>query len=95
QPSLRSPLLQFQRWLRCWLALTGCSSNHQKCQAPPSIFQETDSVQMAGAGTQVELPQVRKTIDCIPCNVLVTPPGGDGRNRVPPPATFLASFEVQ
>lgn len=40
-PTLRPPLLQFLRWLRCWLALTGCSSDFQKCQAPPSIVQET------------------------------------------------------
>lgn len=41
QPTLRPPLLQFLRWFRCWLALTGCSSDFQKCQAPPSIVQET------------------------------------------------------
>lgn len=51
-------------------------------------------VQIAGAGTQVELLQVWKTIDC---NVLVMPPGGDVRNRVglPTTATFWTSFEVQ
>lgn len=26
---------------RCWLPLTGCSIDFQKCQAPPSIVQET------------------------------------------------------
>lgn len=52
-------------------------------------------VQVAGAGTQVELLQVWKTIDCMRCNVLVMPPGGDVRNRVPPTATFWTSFEVQ
>lgn len=34
--TLRPPFLQFRRWLRCWLALTGCSSDFQKWLLPIS-----------------------------------------------------------
>lgn len=41
QSSFRPRLFPFLCWIRCWLALTGCSSDFQKCQAPPSTVQET------------------------------------------------------
>lgn len=36
----RAPVLRFSSDA-AWLALTGCSSDFQKCQAPPSTVQET------------------------------------------------------